>query len=234
MRRYIGKLNTIQYTSDVHIDVNRMLMIKPIAPNLIIAGDIANGWGNITKKWLKDTCSQFQRVFFCPGNHEYYGSKSYNSRDNEMRETASQINNLYYLNGEYEVLEEEKVIIYGNTLWSNIPKDIMKYYRNCSDFRNIKYLNPDTYNDLNYKATLNLASFFYQIRTDAKIEFQHPGYNFYMDEFFGENADPYNYTPIIVTHHPPLLENTCDPKYYQTEKTRIKYHNHMYCNNMIG
>ena len=75
-----------QIASDLHIEndvseyINTEDYITPVAPILILAGDI----GNLYKKtqlynFLEELCEKFIAVIYVPGNHEYYKIKSIES-----------------------------------------------------------------------------------------------------------------------------------------------------------
>jgi len=64
----------IQYISDIHLDYNPFenYVVHPIAPILVIAGDLGNPYSQSFHRFLKENCKNFDQVIFVPGNHEYF------------------------------------------------------------------------------------------------------------------------------------------------------------------
>lgn len=74
----------LQIASDLHLDINSTKtnydeIIKPSAPYLALAGDIAElKNSHILMPFLKNVCTKFKKVFYIMGNHEFYYSKKFN------------------------------------------------------------------------------------------------------------------------------------------------------------
>ena len=65
----------LQFMSDLHINnYNGMFEVIPSAPNLALIGDICDAYNPKLYKFLTSVAGQFERVFYTPGNHEYYGN----------------------------------------------------------------------------------------------------------------------------------------------------------------
>lgn len=143
----------IQYISDLHLEShnNRMFFekypIQPCADYLVLAGDIIplNQIDQIN--FFLDHISQvFTKVFWIPGNHEFYGSnyQSYQSCNIPIRENVFLINNQSVLLEDYELI--------CSTLWSNVDLNkrwFLQYHIN--DFKYIKY-QKDYIDALDYNA----------------------------------------------------------------------------------
>ena len=143
----------IQYISDLHLESlnNRMFFkkypVQPCADYLVLAGDIIplNQIDQIN--FFLDHISQaFTKVFWIPGNHEFYGSdyQSYQSCNIPIRENVFLINNQSVLLEDYELI--------CSTLWSNVDLNkrwFLQYHIN--DFKYIKY-QKDYIDALDYNA----------------------------------------------------------------------------------
>jgi Icc-related predicted phosphoesterase len=197
-------LNRFQYVSDLHIDKVGIPKIKAVAPNLLIAGDVANGWNHASQSYLKNLSKEFNEVVFVPGNHEFYFSSCYSDAISRMRETEQQIPNFTLLDNQSVCIDN--ITILGSTLWSNIPKHLLEYYStNFYEYDRIPYLNPLVVNQLHKKSV-----------------------DWIRKEISDKNP---NNAFILMTHHAPLIEDTCLVK-YNIPPNRKKYFNHAYCTDL--
>ena len=70
-----------QIASDFHIekkdkDIDISELIKPSAPYLILAGDVGSLYKyDQLKDFLEKICKLYIKVFYIPGNHEFYTIK---------------------------------------------------------------------------------------------------------------------------------------------------------------
>ncbi|MCV9387486.1 metallophosphoesterase [Reichenbachiella ulvae] len=130
-----------QYASDLHLEfennhhyLTQVNNLKPVAPYLILAGDIDNIVNRqVTRdsyfEWLS---KNWEQVYIIPGNHEWY-----------MNEDVSQAfdidlkiyPNVRYLN--HQKVHIEGVDFYFTTLWSIVRHHMIKNY--IADFRSCKY-----------------------------------------------------------------------------------------------
>ena len=68
----------IQIASDLHIEyINQPIdvddFIKPVAPILVLAGDIGSLYlYDQLHKFLSDLSNKFKHILYIPGNHEFY------------------------------------------------------------------------------------------------------------------------------------------------------------------
>lgn len=174
----------IQYISDLHLEShnNRMFFekypVQPCADYLVLAGDIIplNQIDQIN--FFLDHISQaFTKVFWIPGNHEFYGSdyQSFQSCNIPIRE------NVFLINNQSVILEEYELIC--STLWSNLDLNkrwFLQYHIN--DFKYIKY-QEDYIDAFDYNA----------FHIDALSFLEH--------KF--QTANPSK--TIVVTHHCPVI-----------------------------
>jgi len=186
-----------QLFSDIHLELCKNIpYIKPLADYLFLAGDI----GNISKPNLKlfiDYCSKnWKKTFYVLGNHEFYHSnKTYNKLIKLYNELVSSYDNVYILNDSYYDLELDttQYRIYGSVLWSNINST-----ETLNDFNMIKMKN-----DKNWTVPIDLK-YFNQLHSNSLKKL--------FDEIKIANLE--NKKLIIITHFPPVRNNTSHPKYF--------------------
>ena len=146
---------TIQYCSDLHLefreneDYLKIHPIKPVGEVLLLAGDIMPLRLIDKYAWFLDLISsQFETVYWVPGNHEYY---RYDLADKcgvineKIRENVFLINNA--------AVKYEGVRLIFSTLWTEIsPTNEEDIRLGMSDFHAIKYrsarFRPAHYNQL--------------------------------------------------------------------------------------
>ncbi|HEY4336331.1 MAG TPA: metallophosphoesterase [Puia sp.] len=175
----------IQYCSDLHLEfpANRtFLATKPLVPRgriLILAGDIVP-FSSIKAHdaFFDQLAANFHRVYWIPGNHEYYGG------DARVRSGAFQENireNIILTNN--SVFEEEGVRFIFSTLWSPIgPRHAVEIEQTLSDFAVIRY----------GRRKLRAADV-NQLHTDSLAFVK------------AELAVPTEKKTVLVTHHVPTL-----------------------------
>lgn len=112
-----------QLISDLHLEFNNYeYTINSKAPFLILGGDIGLANSSKLKSFLWKTAEKFLKVFFVPGNHEYYKNsiEKANSQLQYYCESAPK-KNIIFLNN--TSLSINNLRILGTTLWSKIDKD---------------------------------------------------------------------------------------------------------------
>jgi 3',5'-cyclic AMP phosphodiesterase CpdA len=175
----------LQYCSDLHLEfpANRtFLASKPLVPRgrvLILAGDIVTFASmRLHSAFFDQLAANFRRVYWIPGNHEYYGS------DARLRSGAFQENireNIILTNN--TVFEEEGVRLIFSTLWSRIgPRYEWDIEQGLNDF-----------NRINFGHRTFRTSDVNQLHEES-LEF-----------IKGELAQPSEKKTVMVTHHVPTL-----------------------------
>jgi len=62
-----------QYVSDLHLEFRKkVLRIPPVAPFLLLAGDIGYPCRSLYREFLRYAAHDFEKVFLVAGNHEFY------------------------------------------------------------------------------------------------------------------------------------------------------------------
>jgi len=173
----------IQYCSDLHLEFpeNReFLLKKPLVPKasiLLLAGDIVPFASLSAQDGFFDHLSKsFQRTYWIPGNHEYYGSdirRRSGSFQENIRENVILTNNT--------VIEEGEVRLILSSLWTNItPRFEKEIQQSLHDFHVIHH------------GTRKLRA--------AHVNALHVQS---LDFIKGELARPTEKKTMIVTHHVP-------------------------------
>ena len=118
----------IQYCSDLHLEFikntsflhsNRLV---PLADILVLAGDIIPLWKNLNNEKYFDFLSKsFKKVYWVPGNHEYYNidiSKYSSLKTKDIRDNIHVVNDL--------VIPIDGVNLIFSTLWSyiSVPNEL--------------------------------------------------------------------------------------------------------------
>lgn len=123
----------IQYASDLHLEILGSVpfpsLLKPIAPVLALAGDIANPMTPDYHNFLKYCSSNWDHVVVVAGNHEFYNKKPANKwrysapsmvaeRLQACRDVAATFPNVHFL--ERERVDISGVAFLGCTLWTDL------------------------------------------------------------------------------------------------------------------
>jgi predicted phosphodiesterase len=206
-----------QVASDIHLENFKpgqtiRSVIKPVAENLIIAGDLGRVENaNFFKNALKDLCSVFKRVIFVPGNHEYYsmGLNKINMANVDLflhnLSLEEGFRNLTILNNNTTVVDD--VLIFGSTFWSQCPQ---QHYLATQLYKNGKLVDATEYNNMHKIAVQTLRDTIdYASREHLRL--------------------------LVVTHHAPSFEGTLAPHHIVDNKAPAKGNtkNYMYCSDNI-
>jgi predicted phosphodiesterase len=217
-------LKQFQYVSDLHADYNRNLKLKPIAPNLIVAGDVC------CNRTLKDLTTSFDHVYMVPGNHDLGMRITLDDNLNELYDISKSVSNLTILyNGKSVIDKKTGARIVGATLWSHIPKPLWPYYasRNWS-FKTLNYrhngqthpFTPMVNNTLHRSDVIAIANAFGITFNEECNEVVQGASNV---------LDDNKHVNIVVTHYAPLIEMCCHKRYLID---RVASQNHAYCTDL--
>lgn len=168
----------IRYISDLHLEFSGSIEPRQIPPGkdevLILAGDIGQSHLEKTKMFFRYVSQNFMKVFYVPGNHEYYGSNTIEKTRELLSQLVSEYPNISLLDRGMEIYQN--YIFIGTTMWS-----LMKDFRyKVNDFYSIPGMNIPRYNEENRKDVEFLE-------TQIKIK---PGFDGYKGK-------------IVITHHIP-------------------------------
>lgn len=124
----------IQYVSDLHISdwpkgTSFATFVTPVAPILVIAGDICSAWDPLFAHFLAWCSRNWYQVILIAGNHEYYcgagQERSIEETDTHISQLVLKFYNIVFLqNGASYILPGSNLRFVGATLWSNIDPAI--------------------------------------------------------------------------------------------------------------
>jgi hypothetical protein len=186
---------TIQYISDIHLEFLHIEEIKskarkiiPICPILILAGDIGNPFQKGYKLFIEEMNNKFEKVFIISGNHEYYGGKSMEETEIQIKDIIKDYKNVSYLQNSYEDYNGIRYI--GTTLWSNITDPNYK----INDVYSIKEMDIDLYNNLHKQSVEFLTKTLSQSKEYNCILITHhlPSYKLIDKIFMDQKVSMYN------------------------------------------
>lgn len=136
--------------SDLHFEFHRdngASFISSIKSDdvdvLVIAGDLCSA--KTLDNALDIVCSNFKKVVYVTGNHEFYNS-TFDRVQNIILDSCKKNNNLYYLNNNKVVIDN--ITFAGTTLWFGEPskphlKNYMNDFRLIYNFKNWVYKEND-------------------------------------------------------------------------------------------
>lgn len=182
-----------QVISDLHsefLDAKTFdkCLIKPVAENLILAGDIGKLNTPMFKQLFDYFSNKWKSVVYVPGNHEYYLKRNFHTLNQMYSSFFEQYPNVTWMNN--DVLDTDRYIIIGSTLWS-APQMV----NGLNDFNLIKYNNR--------KMTKEVFHTLHQRAVDfLKTALQHKSCQ--------------NKICVVVTHFPPIRKNTSAPEYAES------------------
>lgn len=197
---------SIQVMSDLHLEFKFSVQGRTVegygvfdfpvsAPNLALLGDIGLAKHNGLYHFLERQLRRFERVFFVPGNHEYYGS----SPDGGMARMQAFADAMSSRRGEglgeFVLLHRRRfdlsphVTILGCTLWSAIPPPAADTVsRVLNDFRQIEHWSVAAHNTAHETDRAWLAAQLAALRGSGR-------------------------RVLVLTHHAPTAPGTSEPRF---------------------
>lgn len=168
-----------QLLSDVHLEYLKEAPKVPVnADYLILAGDIGYPTSDIFYSFMRQTVMDFKRVFYVPGNHEYYEKEcSKREVDEIIDELADEIG---FINLNMKKYELGDLTLLGATLWTETNThnyNLLSMFMN--DYKRIR----NEYNSI--ITPWDTGRWHYESVTYIQRELEHPG------------------KKIVVTHHLP-------------------------------
>lgn len=205
-----------QIASDIHLEILETkpefdkhyqrtfkLLIEPVAPILILAGDITSPNAKATIPFLNWCSNHFEHTFWIMGNHEYYTPITMIKEDILEHYRSFCKSNVHILNNQTYCIDN--VLFVGTTLWSNIPKEYETDIQlSINDYRMIyskegKRISP---RDIRAEFTTNIN---------------------FLNTTIAENLDK---EIVIISHHAPLNKGT-SLETYEGSITNTAYASHI-------
>jgi UDP-2,3-diacylglucosamine pyrophosphatase LpxH len=203
----------IQYASDLHLDyfppnIQFNEFVKPCAPTLVLAGDIASVWSHVYSEFLTWCSVNWKTVILITGNHEYFCSKGnpHTRLDTDQRvdQMCAFLGNVHFLqNGQSYTLPNTNIVFIGATLYSEIDPKIYDEIFVKSDYRK-------TYTLRNKRLAYTEPEDLVAIHRRHKQALSD-----------AIRAVPRNYKAIVVTHYLPTTK-LLEPE-YQNDRWRSCY-----------
>lgn len=136
----LRRMFRIQYVSDLHLEFYEKAvfpqLVTPNARYLALAGDIGHPGSRVFHSFLDYVSGHWDRVFYVPGNHEYYAKQPapkwkhhpptpFHTRHANLREIVGAYKNIHFLDNTSPAYfcEGENVAVVGNTLWTHVPDE---------------------------------------------------------------------------------------------------------------
>jgi hypothetical protein len=114
----------VQYASDLHLEFSGSVaathLLQPVAPILVLAGDIGNPATAVYRDFLRECGQAWKHVVVIAGNHEFYGCGSAVAGRLEACRSAATAagRNVHFLDRERVVIEG--LAFLGCTMWTDI------------------------------------------------------------------------------------------------------------------
>ena len=128
---------TFQLVSDLHIEFSKEPpILERRADNLILAGDVGYPNQESFVKFMTDVSERFDRVFYVPGNHEYYCALTKTEVDDLLLQQSRDIGFVLLNNSTYNF--DNELTIIGTTLWTKTtPRNSQLLAAYMNDYRKI-------------------------------------------------------------------------------------------------
>jgi predicted MPP superfamily phosphohydrolase len=196
----------IQIFSDLHLEFYKTFpQIKPLCDYLFLAGDIGKMQCENFKMFLQYVSSNWKKVFYVLGNHEFYNKRKTHSKlIYEYKLICAKYDNVYLL--DRDIIELEDYIVMGCTMWTSVD-----------------YTVSTTLNDFNQIMMYKYTDYG---KRKACIDIEYRDMLHECDKtWILENYDPYKKT-ILLTHFPVTQHLTSHEKYVGITKSELD----AYCN----
>jgi Icc-related predicted phosphoesterase len=209
----MSKKVSIQVYSDIHLDLTKTskyatinISLEPQAKYLFLAGNICHLNNKMFFKFLDYCTLRWEKIFFTPGNQEFYSSKkNYGQLDFEYElKIRERYKNIFYLNRKVASLNED-IDVYGCVFWTSPSPELssnwfLRDYNNIQQFDDAKKTNIP----IDFKFMTNLSN------TDYEK----------LSSFLSTTKKK----TIIMTHFPPLQSKTSNPVIMNQFEELKNYH----------
>lgn len=210
--------------SDLHLEFGDMELPDPETTrdvNLILAGDIhvgdrafqerVNAKTYVSpKSFMERVTSQYNRVIYLAGNHEFYGGRI-DGVLRDLQEAADRFENLHFLENDFARIEQdgEEVYVLGSTLWTDLkggdPMVGMNAEFCMNDYRKITVQSHGAYHKMRATDVVRMNA---QSRAFYKKQ---------LELLRGKKI-------VVASHHGPTAHGI-DPKYMESKTENFAYVN---------
>lgn len=206
----------LRVVSDLHLELMRNVEYHPslkkiqtlhrqsdVKYYLALLGDIGNPFHLNLQTFLSEVSQVYDKVFYVPGNHEYYTGHTMEVTNQQMQKICDRLGIELLMNRSYQL---DGIKLIGSTLWSHI--DDKKYEFAISDYSMI-FKTPNEFLTIEDTNRLNQECI----------------------DFIRQEI-PSGCDIIVLTHHAPLFNNPedgdfcSDPKYTNSQYTQA-FHNNL-------
>ena len=144
----------LRYVSDLHLEfiknfknLKQLQYLWNLNKNpedkyyLALVGDIGNPTKPNLEEFLSLLSPQYEKIYYVPGNHEYYNlgseERTKDSIDSLLKEICGRFPNVKYFNNQVDYIGDVKII--GTTLWTKISDGMARRIKNnINDYHLIK------------------------------------------------------------------------------------------------
>lgn len=210
----------LQIVSDVHRDAwptgsGGGPVIERLAPTLVVLGDVAPIGSTAFVDFFDDVCRVFERVYFVPGNHEYYGDEDKASLQLALHTLIAERwpARLHLLDCTTCDDWAPGYRLLGCTLWSHVHHDHRRAVERCvRDYECIHATTgvPATVADTNAWHAHDVAWLRCALQQCAND---------------GRRA-------IVLTHYSPLARGTLQPRFEHSRDPRAQSLNDAFCTDL--
>jgi predicted phosphodiesterase len=248
----------LRYVSDLHLEYLKNFTLNPkLIPlwkfnqepntqyNLALCGDIGTTNDKSLEDFLSLVSPYYDKIFYVPGNHEYFSSsekkQTMNEIKNNLRLLVQKFHNIILLDNESYLTANGKTQIkfIGSTLWTHIPDDKISEYSNLlTDYHKIfceeteinnhpmsNFCNPDNMDNMDNTETYSQITCNFTPYDTNRLNQQ-------AIKFLEAEIDktPKEHTIIVLSHHAPLFNDPEKKKFlsfprFTNAANRFGYHN---------
>jgi len=186
--------------SDLHLEIpltiKNLPELESQAEYLFLVGDIGRPGKSTLEEFLNEVRQKFAKVFFVPGNHEFYRGEYYSTKES-MRELCNQWDNVIFMD-RTTIVEHGKFRLIGASLWSFVSEEAREtVQRGLSDYNAVSIIEGD-----NPKR---------RITVDDTNKWHKEDVQFLKEQI--EIARTDNQVAVVLTHHAPLMKGTSHPRF---------------------
>lgn len=208
-------MRILRYVSDLHLEMLKTIEIPKIISlwntkmdkndenYLALVGDIGNPFQSNLHIFFEKISLKYDKIFYVPGNHEYYNINKSNSHSIEefqkkLSELCQQFDNIILMDNTSFDLDDINII--GSTLWSHVP-----------DIKSNEIMS--AINDYHYIKKYNDKNELISITTRDTNE-----WNTVAVEYITKQIQLSTKPCIVLTHHAPLFNDVNKGFYLANDK----------------